>query len=118
MSNQFKFESAYYLADVTQYVSQDGRHYVVGPIWECVRQIGGERCFPVVVCGKGMEGCVYWCREILHGSSGNFEVETQNGDFRLADNLFCHSDETAPVAYAEFVSGGITNHVLLKKLAR
>lgn len=24
MSNQFEFESAYYLADVTQYVSQDG----------------------------------------------------------------------------------------------
>ena len=116
MSNQFEFESAYYLADVTQYVSQDGRHYAVGPIWECVRQIGGERCSPVVVCGKGMEGCVYWCREILHGSSGNFEMESQNGDFRLADNAFCHSDETAPVACAEFVSGGSTNQIALERL--
>ena len=41
MSNQFEFEPAYYLASVTQYVSDDGRHYVVGPIWECVKQIDG-----------------------------------------------------------------------------
>ena len=54
MSNQFEFESAYYLASVMQYVSQDGRRYVVGPIWECVKQIDGEQHFPVVVAGKGM----------------------------------------------------------------
>ena len=54
MRNQLEFEPAYYLASVTQYVSQDGRHYVVGPIWECVKQIDGEQHFPVVVAGKGM----------------------------------------------------------------
>ena len=111
----FSFEPAYYLASVMQYVSQDGRRYVVGPIWECVKQIGGEQHFPVVVAGKGMEGRVYWCREKSRGSSGNFEVEAHGGDFRLADNSFCHSDEMAPVIYAEFVSGGTTNKVALER---
>ena len=115
MSNQFEFEPAYYLASVTQYVSQDGRHYVVGPIWECVKQIDGERHYPVVVAGKGMEGRVYWCRETSRGSSGNFEVESQDGDFRLADNSFCHSDETSPVTYAEFVSNGTTDKISLER---
>ena len=118
MSNQFEFEPAYYLASVTQYVSQDGRHYVVGPIWECVKQIDGEQHFPVVVAGKGMEGRVYWCRETSRGSSGNFEVESQGGDFRLTDNSFCHSAETDLLTYAEFVSDGTANRVVLKKLAR
>ena len=115
MSNQFEFEPAYYLASVMQYVSQDGRRYVVGPIWECVKQIDGEQHFPVVVAGKGMEGRVYWCREKSRGSSGNFEVESSDGDFRLVDNAFCHFDETAPVIYAEFVSGGTTNKVALER---
>ena len=52
MTGQFEFEPAYYLASVLRYISQDGQYYVVGPIWECVRQIGGETHFPVVVCGK------------------------------------------------------------------
>ena len=69
MSNQFEFEPAYYLASVTQYVSGDGRHYFVGPIWECVKQIDGEQHFPVVAAGKGMEGRVYWCRETSRGRS-------------------------------------------------
>ena len=111
----FSFEPAYYLASVTQYVSDDGRHYVVGPIWECVKQIDGEQHFPVVVAGKGMEGRVYWCRETSRGSSGNFEVEAHGGDFRLVDGSFCHSDEMAPVIYAEFVSGGTTNKVALER---
>lgn len=115
MSNQFEFEPAYYLASVTQYVSDDGRHYIVGPIWECAKKIDGEEHFPVVVARKGMEGCVYWCREKSRGSSGNFEMESQHGDFRLADNSFCHSDETAPAIYAEFVSGGTTNKVALER---
>ena len=115
MRNQLEFEPAYYLASVTQYVSQDGRHYVVGPIWECVKQIDGEQHFPVVVAGKGMESRVYWCREISRGSSGNFEVESQCGDFRLADNSFCHSDETSPVTYAEFVSNGIADTISLER---
>ena len=115
MSNQFEFEPAYYLASVTQYVSDDGRHYIVGPIWECAKKIDGKEHFPVVVARKGMEGCVYWCREKSRGSSGNFEVEAHGGDFRLADNSFCHSDETAPAIYAEFVSGGTTNKVALER---
>ena len=118
MSNQFEFEPAYYLASATQYVSDDGRHYIVGPIWECVKQIDGEQHFPVVVARKGMEGCVYWCREKSRGSSGNFEMESQDGDFRLTDNSFCHSDETDLLMYAEFASDGATSQVALKKLAR
>ena len=69
MSNQFEFEPAYYLASVTQYVSGDGRHYFVGPIWECAKQIDGEQHFPVVAAGKGLEGRVYWCRETSRGRS-------------------------------------------------
>ena len=111
----FSFEPAYYLASVTQYVSDDGRHYIVGPIWECAKKIDGEEHFPVVVARKGMEGCVYWCREKSRGSSGNFEVEAQDGDFRLADNSFCHSDETAPAIYAEFVSNGISGQISLER---
>ena len=111
----FSFEPAYYLASVTQYVSDDGKYYIVGPIWECEKQINGEQHFPVVAAGKGMEGCVYWCRETSRGSSGNFEVEAQHGDFRLVDGSFCHSDEMPPVIYAEFVSGGTTNKVALER---
>lgn len=111
----FSFEPAYYLASVAQYVSQDGRYYVVGPVWECVKQIDGKDRFPVVVAGKGIEGCVYWCREISRGSSGNFEVESQHGDLRLVDGSFCHSDEMAPVIYADFVSGGTANKVALER---
>ena len=118
MSNQFEFEPAYYLASATQYVSDDGRHYIVGPIWECAKKIDGEEHFPVVVARKGMEGCVYWCREKSRGSSGNFEMESQDGDFRLTDNSFCHSDETDLLMYAEFASDGTTSQVALKKLAR
>ena len=111
----FSFEPAYYLASVTQYVSDDGRHYIVSPIWECAKKIDGEEHFPVVVARKGMEGCVYWCREKSRGSCGNFEVKSSDGDFRLVDNSFCHSDEMAPVTYAEFVSGGTTNKVALER---
>ena len=115
VAGAFSFEPAYYLASVTQYVSDDGRHYIVGPIWECAKKIDGEEHFPVVVARKGMEGCVYWCREKSRGSSGNFEVEAQDGDFRLADNSFCHSDETAPAIYAEFVSNGISGQISLER---
>ena len=65
-----------------------------------------------------MEGRVYWCRETSRGSSGNFVVESQDGDFRLTDNSFCHSDETDLLMYAEFASDGATSQVALKKLAR
>lgn len=111
----FSFEPAYYLASVAQYVSQDGRYYVVGPIWECVKQIDGKDHFPVVVAGKGIEGCVYWCREISRGSSGNFEVESQHGDFRLVDNSFCHSDAMDLPARAEFVSEGTAVKIPLER---
>ena len=100
---------------VEQYMSEDRQYYVVGPIWRCAKDIDGEQHFPVVAAGKGMEGCVYWCRETSRGSSGNFEMESQYGDFRLVDGSFCHSDEMAPVIYAEFVSGGTTNKVALER---
>ena len=116
MTGQLEFEPAYYLASILRYVSQDGQYYIVGPIWECVRHIDGEEHYPAVVSGKRIDGWVFWCHEASHESSGNFEVVSENGDFRLADNSLRHSDETAPVAYADFVSGGITNRVALDKL--
>ena len=45
-------------------------------------------------------------------------MESQDGDFRLTDNSFCHSDETDLLMYAEFASDGTTSQVALKKLAR
>ena len=116
MTGQFEFEPAYYLASILRYVSQDGQYYVVGPIWECVRQIGGKKHFPVIVSGKRIEGRVYWCSEVSHDASDNFEVASENGDFRLVDNLLHLSDETTPEAYVDFVSGGTTNRVALEKL--
>ena len=111
----FSFEPAYYLASVTQYVSDDGRHYIVGPIWECAKKIDGEEHFPVVVARKGMEGCVYWCCEKSRGSSGNFEVVSEAGDFSLSDSSFCHSDEAKAWTYMTFASEGITNKVILRR---
>jgi len=116
MTGQFEFEPAYYLASVLRYISQDGQYYVVGPIWECVRQIGGKEHFPVVVSGKKIEGCVFWCREVSRDANGNFEVASENDDFRLADNSLRHPDEMNPVIYVDFVSGGITNRVAMEKL--
>ena len=111
----FSFEPAYYLASVTQYVSDDGRHYIVGPIWECAKKIDGEEHFPVVVARKGMEGCVYWCHETSRGSSGNFEVESEAGDFSFSDSSFCHSDEVKAWTYMTFASEGATNNVILRR---
>ena len=111
----FSFEPAYYLASVTQYVSDDGRHYIVGPIWECAKKIDGEEHFPVVVARKGMEGCVYWCHETSRGSSGNFEVVSEAGDFSLSDSSFCHSDEAKACTYMTFASEGATNKVMLRR---
>ena len=116
MSNQFEFEPAYYLASVTQYVSDDGRHYVVGPIWECVKQIDGEEHFPVVVAGKGKEGRVYWCREVSRGSSGNFEVVSNDGAFYFSDSSFCSSDEMKFVTYMDIISGTATNRIELGRI--
>lgn len=113
----FSFEPAYYLASVTQYVSQDGRYYVVGPIWECVKQIDGKDHFPVVVAGKkGIEGCVYWCREISRGSSGNFEVVSNDGAFYFSDSSFCSSDEMKFVTYMDIISGTATNRIELGRI--
>ena len=111
----FSFEPAYYLASVTQYVSDDGRHYIVGPIWECAKKIDGEEHVPVVVARKGMEGCVYWCHETSRGSSGNFEVVSEAGDFSLSDSSFCHSDEVKAWTYMTFASEGATNKVMLRR---
>jgi hypothetical protein len=67
--------------DVLQYVSQDGRWRVVGPVWDSAKKIGGEWHFPIMVGSDGADERVYWCREVSRGSCGNFAVESKNGDF-------------------------------------
>ena len=116
MTGQFEFEPAYYLASALRYVPQDGQYYVVGPIWECVKQIGGEKHFPVVDCGKRIDGCLFWCSEVSHDASGNFEVMSENGNFYLTDNSFCHPNETNPMIYVAIASDGTTDRVILEKL--
>ena len=102
-------------ANILMYSSQDGRYRVVGPIWECARLVDGRPCYPVVVgCGEG-DGRVYWCHETSRGSSGNFEVESEAGDFSLSDSSFCHSDEMNFVAYMDVFSNGVTNRVELER---
>ena len=99
--------------NVLVYSSQDGRYRVVGPIWECARQVDGRSCYPVIVgCGES-DGRAYWCHVTSSGSSGNFEVESEAGDFSLSDSSFCHSDEVKAWTYMTFASEGTTNKVIL-----
>lgn len=103
-------------ANILMYSSQDGRYRVVGPIWECGRQVDGRPCYPVVVgCGES-DRRVYWCRETSRGSSGNFEVESEAGDFSLSDSSFCYSDEARVWTYMTFSDEGVTNKVMLGRV--
>ena len=100
-------------ADVLRYVSKDGLYKVVGPNWGRAREIGGQLCYPVVVgCGEKDER-IYWCHETSWGSSGNFAVSSQSGDFTFSDNSYCHSDEMKSVAHMDVLSNGVANRVEL-----
>ena len=103
-------------ASVLQYVSQDGRWRVVGPVWDCSKQIDGEWYYPVVVAEKGKDGRVCWCRGVSHGSSGNFDVISKDGTFYFSDSSFCCSDEMKLVTYMDFISGITTNRVKLGRI--
>ena len=100
-------------SNILVYSSQDGRCRVIGPIWDCARRVDGRLRYPVVVnCGES-DGRVYWCHETSRGSSGNFKVESEAGDFSLYDNSYCHSDEATCLMQMTVVSGGTTNCVEL-----
>ena len=102
--------------NILMYSSQDGRYRVVGPIWKCGRQVDGRLHYPVVVgCGES-DGRVYWCHATSRGSSGNFEVESEAGDFSLSDGSFCHSDEARALTCMTFVGEGTTNKVVLERV--
>lgn len=101
---------------VLRYVSRDGHYRVVGPNWSRAREICGQVCYPVVVgCGEKEER-IYWCHEISWGSSGNFTVSSQSGDFTLSDGSFCHSDEMKSMIYMDVLSKGVANRVELERV--
>ena len=101
---------------VLQYISQDGRWRVVGPVWDSAKKIGGEWIFPITVGFDGADERVYWCREVSRGSCGNFAVESKNGDFYFSDSSFAHSGEMKFVTYMDFISGSATNRIELKRI--
>ena len=101
---------------VLQYASQDGNWRVVGPIWDCSKQIDGEWYYPVVVAEKGKDGRVCWCRGVSHGSSGNFDVISKDGTFYFSDSSFCSSDEMKFVTYMDIISGTATNRIELGRI--
>ena len=101
---------------VLRYVSKDRLYRVVGPNWSRAREICGQVCYPVVVgCGE-KEGHIYWCHETSWGSSGNFAVSSQSGDFSLSDSSFCHSDEVKSWTYMDIFSNGVANRVELERV--
>ena len=99
-----------------RYVSQNGRWRVVGPVWDCSKQIDGKWYYPVVVAEKGKDGRVCWCREVSHGSSGNFDIVSNDGAFYFSDNSFCYSDEMKDITYMDFISSTTTNRVVLNRI--
>lgn len=103
-------------APVLQFVSYDEQWRVIGPVWDCSRQIGGKCHYPILITEKGKDGRVYWCHEVSRGSSGNFDVASEDGLFYLSDSSFCHSDEMKVITYMDFVSGAVTNRVELKRI--
>ena len=101
---------------VPRYVSKGGLYRVVGPNWSRAREIGGLLCYPVVVgCGEKDER-IYWCHETSWGSSGNFAVSSQSGDFMLSDSSFCHSDEMKSMIYMDVLSNGVANRIELERV--
>ena len=101
--------------DVLQYVSQDGNYRVVGPVWDCSKQINGKCHYPIVIAEKGKDGCIYWCHEVSHGSSGNFDIVSNDGAFYFSDNSFCYSDEMKDITHMDFISSTTTNRVVLNR---
>ena len=101
---------------VLLYKSQDGHWRVIGPIWDCSKQIDGEWYFPVMVAENGKDGRVCWCREVSRGSSGNFEVVSNDGTFYFSDSSFCSSDEMKFVTYMDIISGTATNRIELGRI--
>ncbi len=102
--------------EVKQYASPDGNYRVVGPVWDCSKQIDGKWYYPVVVAEKGKDGRVCWCREVSHGSSGNFDIVSNDGAFYFSDNSFCYSDEMKDITYMDFISSTTTNRVVLNRI--
>ncbi len=103
---------------VLQYASQDGNYRVVGPVWDCSKQINGKCHYPIVIAEKGKDGCIYWCHEVSHGSSGNFDVISKDGTFYFSDSSFCCSDEMKLVTYMDFISGITTNRIELGRIGQ
>jgi hypothetical protein len=103
-------------ASVQQYASQDGRWRVVGPVWDCSKQIDCKWYYPIMVAEKGKDGHVCWCREVSHGSSGNFDIVSNDGAFYFSDNSFCYSDEMKDITYMDFISSTTTNRVVLNRI--
>lgn len=102
--------------EVRQYASPDGNYRVVGPVWDCSKRIDGEWYFPVMVAENGKDGRVCWCREVSRGSSGNFEVVSNDGAFYFSDSSFCSSDEMKFVTYMDIISGTATNRIELERI--
>ena len=102
--------------EVRQYASTDGNYRVVGPVWDCSKRIDGEWYFPVMVAENGKDGRVCWCREVSRGSSGNFEVVSNDGAFYFSDSSFCSSDEMKFVTYMDIISGTATNRIELGRI--
>ena len=101
---------------VPRYLSKDGLYRVVGPNWSRAREVDGLLCYPVVVgCGE-KEDRIYWCHETSWGSSGNFVVSSQSGDFSLSDSSFCHSDEMKSIIYMDVLSNGVANRIELERV--
>ena len=98
------------------YKSQDGHWRVIGPVWDCSKRIDGEWYFPVMVAENGKDGRVCWCREVSRGSSGNFEVVSNDGAFYFSDSSFCSSDEMNFVTYMDIISGTATNRIELERI--
>ena len=105
-------------ASVLQYASQDGNWRVVGPVWDCSKQIDGEGYYPVMVIESGKDGRVCWCRAVSRGSSGNFDVISNDGAFYFSDSSFCSSDEMKFVTYMDIISGAATNRIELGRIER
>ena len=102
--------------EVRQYASPDGNYRVIGPAWDCSKRIDGEWYFPVMVAEKGKDGRVCWCREVSRGSSGNFEVVSNDGAFYFSDSSFCSSDEMKFGTYMDIISGTATNRIELGRV--
>ena len=79
-------------------------------------EIDGKWYYPVMVIGSDKDARVCWCREVSHGSSGNFDIVSNDGAFYFSDNSFCYSDEMKDITYMDFISSTTTNRVVLNRI--